>query len=523
MPPLNFVPCPQHASCVLVSWTSAPGAVAYEVYITAKRLSAPEVDALGAGQRVEGVQTFRVGPELTAAVDDITPEGERRFYAAAVVQPDGSIHPGRFRAGPSHGDIPATSFQMSTPPAPPRAAAAPARPSTGTTGSMRVPAAAAPAAARAAEGAPVPDDPMAARRAQQEAARARAAGHAVDTAPETPRSRAAASPADTGSEGAVPAAAAAPVSVRAAEGAPVSDDPMAARRAQQEAARARARGESVPTLPHADASETHSSAPAVRSAHAEAPPAAAAPSPVSSSAAEGAPVPDDPMAARRAQQEAARARARGEAVPSPEQGAAPAADSEPSAPAGEVEPPGNFSARPMDLKFTGHTQTWDGTRIAWEREKENVAAYEILVSDHPLLAEEVQELMSGESIVNSAAVAVNRLTTCIIDNLTPREGRGYYAVLARARDGTRRPIACTVGDAEATSRHDAPFLLPHRTGEVRAMAEEMVGGAEEALERFKSGADEGARRDAERLARDALLVFPGHEGAQKVLREVGKR
>jgi hypothetical protein len=492
---LSFVPCPQHSTCVLVSWTAAPGALAYEVYITAKRLTTQEMDALAAGQKLDGVTTFRVGPELTAAVDDITPEGERRFYSAGVVEADGSIKPARFRAGPSHGDIPRATFNMSQPPAPPAArpaAAAAPRPSTGTTGSMRVPAAssAAPAPAPAAAATPAAAaDPMAARRAAQEAARARATGHApADTNP-------AAAPVHAAPVAATPAPQAAP-----APAAPHTDDPMAARRAQQEAARARAAA-------HA-AAEHAAPAPAAESAPAPEP-------------APAAPHTDDPMAARRAAQEAARARMRGEPVP----GAAEAAPAEAheAEVAGEPEPPGSFSARPMDLKFTGHTQTWDGTRIVWEREKENVAAYEVLVSDHPMIPEEVQELMSGESVINSGVVAVNRLTTCIIDNLTPREGRGYYAVLARARDGTRRQIACTVGDAEATSRREAPFLLPHRTGEVRALAEEQFGGAEEAAARWKSDGDDGARRDAERLARDALLIFPGHEGAKKLLQELSRR
>jgi hypothetical protein len=171
------------------------------------------------------------------------------------------------------------------------------------------------------------------------------------------------------------------------------------------------------------------------------------------------------------------------------------------------------------VRMIGATQTWDGLRIAWEREP-RAAAYEVIVSDHQIFEEELKEALAGRADFTTA-VAIAPGVTAVIDNVTPRDARGWYAVLVRARDGKRAAHPFQVGDAAATGKAVAPFLNPNRTAEVRAEAEGMVEEARQEWQRWKSEQDRGARAEAKRLVQDALLVFPGLPSARALAAETG--
>src|SRR5437773_840768 len=184
---------------------------------------------------------------------------------------------------------------------------------------------------------------------------------------------------------------------------------------------------------------------------------------------------EDPMEARKRAQREARARAAGEAPaaapeapparaagPRPPAAAAPAAAAPAARPesrasegrsesssSASAEPPPQPSTipltDPLDVRMQGATQTWDGLRIYWEREP-RAAAYEVIASDHQIFGEELADALAGKSDFTTAA-AVAPSVMCVLDNVTPRESRGWYAVLVRYRDGKRAPHPFKVGDA----------------------------------------------------------------------------
>ena len=290
---------------------------------------------------------------------------------------------------------------------------------------------------------------------------------------------------------ATPAAAAASGPAAAPRGAPpapalAEEDPLEARkRAQREA---RAPAAPAPAAP----------APAARAPSRDPEPVAAARS---------APE-EDPLEARQRAQAAARA-----ARPPDSEGAArPQASAEPTPPPSAVPLQGA-----LELKMSGATQTWDGLRIHWQRSP-SAAAYEIIASDHQIFGDEVADALAGTADFTSAT-AVPPSVTCVIDNVTAREARGWFAVLVRERDGKRVPHPFEVGDAASSGRTAAPFLNPNRTGEIRAEAEELVAQAQEQWARWQGEQDGGARREAKRLLQDALLIFPGHTQAARLAGE----
>jgi hypothetical protein len=418
---LNLVLVPQRQSSkgMALAWGEVEGVQAYEVFVAHKRLSPEELEAAESMGGTDDCLFAKVGPEVKSIVDDVTPTGEPRFYAVAILFADGTLKPARFRALPD-GGTPA-SLALSS-----------------------------------AQGAVRPAAP--ARRATPPPAA-------------TPSPPPAASPA--------PAAA---------------EDPLEARKRAQREARAHVTGESL-TEPPGPAEVFGRGQPFIRSAPGSGSPRPAAqpPPPV---AAQARPVP---------------ALARPPLEP-------PRASPQPAA-----EPPAPPSSIPLEddleVRMSGADQTWDGLRICWERDP-RAAAYEIIVSDHQIFGEELKDALAGRADFTTAA-AVPVSVSAVIDNVTPRDARGWYAVLVRSRDGKRSAHPFQVGDAATTGKAVAPFLNPNRTGEVRAEAEEMVEEAREKWQRWKSEQDGGARAEAKRLVHDALLVFPGLPPAKALAAEMG--
>ncbi|MFN2547395.1 MAG: hypothetical protein ABR567_08190 [Myxococcales bacterium] len=287
---------------------------------------------------------------------------------------------------------------------------------------------------------------------------------------------------------------AAPPSTRAA-----AEDPLEARKRAQREARAKAAGEAPATAP-------------------ETPPARAAPPPAPAPA----PAEEDPVEARKRAQREARERAAAGA-PAPAAPAARSAESReaPSSIASAEPPPQPATvplSEPIDIRMQGATQTWDGLRIYWDREP-RAAAYEIIASDHQIFGDELADALAGKADFTTAA-AVAASVTCVLDNVTPRDSRGWYAVLVRHRDGKRAPHPFRVGDAATSGKTSGPFLNPNRTGEVRAEVEGLLADAREQWDRWKKEQDGGSRREAKRMVGDALLIWPDYPAAKKLQAEL---
>jgi hypothetical protein len=309
------------------------------------------------------------------------------------------------------------------------------------------------------------EDPLEARKRAQREARARAAGDAAASEAVAPAAPARAAPAPSAEAGAAPARAepAAVVNPIAFPVVAEGEDPLEARKRAQREARERATAGAASERP-ADSARAAVSAAAV--------PAAA----VSAAAVSAAAVP---------------------------------AAAEPPPPPASIP-----LAEPLELRMHGATQTWDGLRIYWDREP-RAAAYEIVASDHQLFGDELAEALAGTADFTTA-VAVAPAVTCVIDNVTAREARGWYAVLVRFRDGRRAAHPFLVGDATTSGKTAAPFLNPNRTGELRGEIEELLGQAQEQWERWSAEQDGGARREARRLIGDALLIWPNHPAAKRL-------
>ncbi len=276
--------------------------------------------------------------------------------------------------------------------------------------------------------------------------------------------------------------------------------------------------------------------------------AAPAPAPAARPAAEEPPA-EDPLEAQKRAQREARAKLAAQAAepvaerPRPEaRPPAPAPRTEPApAPPAEVEslsntafyrvanptaaeeavaPPRDFPLQePLSFRMQGGTQSWDGLRLYWER-AEGAAAYEIVISDHQLFGDELADAIAGRADFTSCT-AVGPNTLAVIDNVTTRDSRGWYVILARDKRGNRTVHPFQLGDAQQSGKAVAPFANPNRTGELRGEVEGMLEDAREQWSRWKSEQDGGARREAKRLVQDALLIYPNHPGAAALSRELG--
>src|SRR5216683_2236980 len=191
-----------------------------------------------------------------------------------------------------------------------------------------------------------------------------------------------------------------------------AEDPLEARKRAQREARARVTAESL-TEPPGPAEVFGRGQPFIRVAPgAESPRAAAQPPP--------------PAAAQPARpaQEPAR-------PPQEPPRAASQAAPEPPAPPSSIP-----LEHDLEVRMSGADQTWDGLRICWDRDP-RAAAYEVIVSDHQIFAEELKDALAGRADFTTA-VAVAPSVSAVIDNVTPRDARGWYAVLVRSATASAR-------------------------------------------------------------------------------------
>ena len=195
--------------------------------------------------------------------------------------------------------------------------------------------------------------------------------------------------------------------------------------------------------------------------------------------------------------------------------AAPAASR--AAPAAAAEDP--MEARKRAQREARARASGEAPATAPETPPARAAAYEVIASDHQIFGEELADALAGKADFTTAA-AVAPSVMCVLDNVTPRESRGWYAVLVRYRDGKRAPHPFKVGDAATSGKTSGPFINPNRTGELRGEVEGLIADAKEQWERWKKEQDGGARREAKRMAGDALLIWPDYPAAKKLLAEM---
>jgi hypothetical protein len=165
-------------------------------------------------------------------------------------------------------------------------------------------------------------------------------------------------------------------------------------------------------------------------------------------------------------------------------------------------------------------QSWDGLRIEWEAEREDAAAYEVFVADRALVPAEVGELMRGEALDGAFVRAFPASVRAVIDNRTPRETRGYYAVVSRSAEGFRRLIGCSARSVDDGAAKAAPFLDPASMQEVRGLARGYLREARVQLMIFREEGELGAWKEGLRLCEDALAVYPGLPDALATVAEI---
>lgn len=180
----------------------------------------------------------------------------------------------------------------------------------------------------------------------------------------------------------------------------------------------------------------------------------------------------------------------------------------PAAPADEVALPSEFPVGEFGLRMVGATQTWDGLRIEWEPENRAVAAFEVFVAGHPLSPSEVGELVRGQPVPGAFVRAFGARVKAVIDNLTSRESRAYYAVVARSAEGERSLVGCVARSVDQGAARSVPFFDPGALSEVRGLAVGTIREARVQLMIFREERDVGAWREALRMCSDALAIYP---------------
>src|SRR5438477_7411284 len=165
---LNLVLVPQRQSSkgMALAWGEMEGVQAYEVFVAQKRLSPEELEAAKSQGGTRDCLFATVGPEVNSVVDDLSPAGEPRFYAVAMLFADGTVKPARFRTIPD--GAPAGSLALST--AKSGAGSDPPRSRTSLPVSAR-------------QQPPPAEDPLEARKRAQREARARVTAEALTDPP----------------------------------------------------------------------------------------------------------------------------------------------------------------------------------------------------------------------------------------------------------------------------------------------------------------------------------------------------
>ena len=83
-----------------LTWNPMEDVSSYQVFVANRRLNPEELEAAQALGGTDDCLVAKVGGGAKSVVDDVTPAGEARFYAVAMLFKDGTVRAARFRAVP---------------------------------------------------------------------------------------------------------------------------------------------------------------------------------------------------------------------------------------------------------------------------------------------------------------------------------------------------------------------------------------------------------------------------------------
>src|SRR5205809_601158 len=112
----------QSANGLALQWSPMEDVSSYEVFVASRRLSPEELEAAQALGGTDDCLVAKVGSGAKSVVDDVTPTGEARFYAVAMLFKDGTVRAARFRAipdGKTEESVPLSALQAGAAAPPP--------------------------------------------------------------------------------------------------------------------------------------------------------------------------------------------------------------------------------------------------------------------------------------------------------------------------------------------------------------------------------------------------------------------
>lgn len=181
---------------------------------------------------------------------------------------------------------------------------------------------------------------------------------------------------------------------------------------------------------------------------------------------------------------------------------------------------------PVSLKFLSYSQVLEGLRIRWSPPAQGTPTkYEVYLSQQSLANSNIPNLLGG-NLERTKMVEVPGNITEVIDNVTPRESKSYYTVVARGKQGEYWRVEFEVGDAGHLKLVSPRFLGPSNMAETEAIARQVL---EEARKRASSAKampaqplDDKVRQFDQAIfaAQRALDVIPNWGDALKLIEEV---
>src|SRR5947209_6374891 len=125
---LNLVLVSQRQSSggTALNWSPMEDVSAYQVFVASRRLSPEELEAAQALGGTDDCIVAKVGAGARSVVDDVSPAGEARYYAVAMLFKDGTVRAARFRALPdakTEESVPLSAIKAGAARAAPRPAA----------------------------------------------------------------------------------------------------------------------------------------------------------------------------------------------------------------------------------------------------------------------------------------------------------------------------------------------------------------------------------------------------------------
>jgi len=178
------------------------------------------------------------------------------------------------------------------------------------------------------------------------------------------------------------------------------------------------------------------------------------------------------------------------------------------------------------LSFISYTQRPEGLRVKWRPPTEGTPIkYEVYLSQFWPSSSNIPDLLSGK-LDRTRMVEVPGNVTEVIDNVTPRDSKSYYTIVARGEQGEYWGVDFNVGDAGHLKLESPRFLDPSNMAETEAIARQVLEEARKLASTAEAmpaqPLDDRIRQfdQAIFLAQTALNVIPNWGDALKFIEEV---